>query len=179
MIRVLGPFGPGGLPVKTLDGTAQAVDERDQPGAGNPGAAGALRAGVGGRVLALRPGMQVHVGQETEVEPGSSRQELRREVQRDAVGIGPLQRPEADVTKGHQRERRQEVLAELAVGDPRAAVLERLERERIDEDRPAIDELHVVGGCVPQGAARPRAASWASSVRSAASRSSPKVHSCG
>ena len=44
-----------------------------------------------------------------------------------------------------ERERRQELLAELAVGDPRRALLERLERRRVDMDRPSVAELDVVG----------------------------------
>ena len=65
-----------------------------------------------------------------------------------SVGVGAEQVRQADVASGHQGQRRQEVLAELAVGDPRRAVLERLERERVDQDGPGVAELDVVGGGV-------------------------------
>ena len=67
----------------------------------------------------------------------------RREVQRDAVEVRSKKAAEADVAAGHQRERRQEVLAELAIGDPRSARLCRGDRERVDEDRTALGEQDV------------------------------------
>ena len=60
-------------------------------------------------------------------------------------GSARSERREPDVAVGHDRQRRQEVLAELAVGDPRSAVLVRLERQRVDHDRARVAELDVVG----------------------------------
>jgi hypothetical protein len=57
---------------------------------------------------------------------------------------------QADVSPRHERERRQELLAELAVGDPRGPVDVRLEREEVDEDGLAVPELDVVGGRVAE-----------------------------
>ena len=69
---------------------------------------------------------------------------LRGEVERDPVEVRAQEVRQADVAPGHQRQRRQEVLAELAVRDPRRAVLVRLERQRVDQDRAAVAELDVV-----------------------------------
>ena len=50
----------------------------------------------------------------------------------------------------HERERPEEVLAELPVGHPRSALGPPFERQRIDEDRRRADELEVVGAGVLQ-----------------------------
>jgi len=55
---------------------------------------------------------------------------------------------EPHVAVGHQGQRREKVLAELAVAVPRTALLVALERERIDQDRPALEKLDVVGARV-------------------------------
>ena len=52
--------------------------------------------------------------------------------------------------EGHQRQRGEEMLAELAIAHPGRALAIDLERERIDEDRPAPMELHVVGAAILQ-----------------------------
>ena len=83
------------------------------------------------------------MGQQAEVEPRAPRQQARGEVERDPVDLGAQQVREAHVAPRHQREGRQEVLAELAVRDPRRAVLVGLERERVDQDRAAGAELDV------------------------------------
>ena len=103
---------------------------------------------VRGRIAPLGASVQVEVRQQAEVQPGPPRQQLAGQVERDAVRVGPQQARQPDVALGDQRQRRQEVLAELAIRDPRRAVLVRLERERIDEDRPGLAELDVVGGGV-------------------------------
>ena len=105
---------------------------------------------------ALRPGMQVDVRSEAEREARAPRQQARREVERHAVEVVAQEPAEADVDARHERQRGQEVLAELAVGDPRPARLAALEGERVDEHRSAGLELHVVGGRVAQGHARLR-----------------------
>ena len=53
-------------------------------------------------------------------------------------------------TKRHQRQRRQEMLAHLAVSHPGLAFLVLLERERIHENWRAASELNVIGACVLQ-----------------------------
>jgi hypothetical protein len=95
----------------------------------------------------------VDVRSQPQVPARASGQEPGGEVERDPVDVIAQQEPEADVAPGHQRERGEEVLAELAVGDPRRAWLGFLERERVDEDRPAAAELDVVGGRVAEGEA--------------------------
>ena len=52
-------------------------------------------------------------------EPGSARQQGGREVERHAVDEVAQEQPEPQVAVGHERQRRQEVLAELAVRRPR------------------------------------------------------------
>ena len=96
-------------------------------------------------MAALGVGVQVEVRQEPEVEPGPPRHEALGQVERDAVGVGAEERREPDVAVRHERQGRQEMLAELAVGDPRRSVLVGLERERVDQDRPGVAELDVVG----------------------------------
>ncbi|MFN8619457.1 MAG: hypothetical protein U0869_01760 [Chloroflexota bacterium] len=61
---------------------------------------------------------------------------------------------QADVADRHQRKGREEVLAELAIGDPGCALDVPLERERVDEHRLRAAELDVVGGRVAQGQPR-------------------------
>jgi hypothetical protein len=51
----------------------------------------------------------------------------------------------------HERQRRQEVLAELAIRLPRLVGLCALEGEGVDQDRLAVLELDVVGARVPEG----------------------------
>ncbi len=95
------------------------------------------------------------MAQDAEPEAAPERQQAAREVEREAVDEVAQQQDRADVSVGRQGERGQEVLAELAVGDPRRAGLEGLERERVDEHRPAAQELDVVGGGVAQREAGP------------------------
>ncbi len=61
--------------------------------------------------------MQVDVRAEPEGQPRPPGQQPRREVQRDALEVVSQEAPETDVDAGHQRQRRQEVLAELTVRD--------------------------------------------------------------
>ena len=90
-------------------------------------------------------------------------QELRgrsapREIERDPVDPDPRPLREAHVSAAHERERGEEVLAELAVGLPRLARVSAAERERVDENGLAAPELDVVRARVLQrhpGGARP------------------------
>ena len=50
-----------------------------------------------------------------------------------------------DVVEGHERERREKVSAELAVGDPRPAFRIPLERERIYQHGLGTEKLHIIG----------------------------------
>src|SRR5687768_6320413 len=65
--------------------------------------------------------------------PRATRQELRREVQWNAVEVDTREIPQADVDQRLQGERGEKVLAELAVCHPRLPFLEALEREGVDE----------------------------------------------
>ena len=100
--------------------------------------------------------MEVDVRREAEVEAGPARQEAAREVERDAVEVLAQERREPDVADRHEREGREEVLAELAVGDPRAARLGRLEREGVDVDRPPRPALRRERSPLPREAAGAR-----------------------
>ena len=82
---------------------------------------------VVGRVAGLCPGMQMHVGGEAEVEPRPSRQHPARQIERDPVRAEPEELDEPYVAPCSERERRQELLAELPVRDPRRALLDALE----------------------------------------------------
>ena len=65
------------------------------------------------------------------------------EVERDAVDVHSHQLTETNIGVAHQRQRREEVLAELAVSDPRFAFAITLERERVNQDQPATAELEL------------------------------------
>ena len=98
----------------------------------------------------LRAGVGVDVRSETQVpavRPGSSR--AARSSGMPSMWSRSIS-PKPDVAVRHQRQRGEEVLAELAIGDPRRPLLGPLERERVDEDRPAAPELDVVGGGVAE-----------------------------
>ena len=88
--------------------------------------------------------------QEAEVEARPPRQELRGELERDALDLRAEQVRQAHVAPGHQRQRRQEMFAELAIRHPRRAVLVRLERQGVDQDGAAVAELDVERRCVPE-----------------------------
>ena len=128
MVGVVGPLGAGRLPAQLLDGAAQVADQAREPLPADlrPACRGAVV--LVGRVAPLGAGVQVDVREEAEVQAGPAWQQLAGQVQRDPVRVGAQEARQADVAPGHQRERRQELLAELAVGDPRRAVLVRLER---------------------------------------------------
>ena len=66
------------------------------------------------------------------------RKEPRGEVERDALEVVPQQAAQPDVHAGHERQRRQEVLAELAVWRPtvRPARVRSKERESMSTGRP-------------------------------------------
>ena len=101
-------------------------------------------------VLSLRPGMQVHVAAEAERQARPGGQQGGGEVERDPVEVAAQEAAQPHVAQGHQRERRQEVLAELAIRDPRRASGGTTERQRVDEDRAPGAELDVVGARVPE-----------------------------
>ena len=121
--------------------------------------------------------MQVEVGAKAEPQLRASRQQRRREVERDAIELVAEHPAHPDVAPRHQRQGRQEVLTELLVGDPG-----RIGRSRW-KDRwsmstgwtPRNWTLYAVASLSVQP--MPSAAVWTSSVRSAASRSWPNVHS--
>ena len=81
--------------------------------------------------------------EEPRAEFGPARQEPRRQRERDAVEVRHEELVEAGIDAAHQGQRREEVLAELAVGDPGLPLGIRLERERVDEDGLRAAELDV------------------------------------
>ena len=76
-------------------------------------------------------------------EARAPREQPRREVERDAVQMALQQRAQADIGVGHDRQRRQEVLAELAIAHPRKARLVALERQGVDERGATLVQLKV------------------------------------
>ncbi len=81
-------------------------------------------------------------------EPGPPRQQTTGEIERNTVNIAAQQLVEPDVDMGHERQRRQEMLTELSIGDPGITRLSDLEGQGIDQHRPAFQELDVVGAGV-------------------------------
>jgi hypothetical protein len=55
---------------------------------------------------------------------------------------------QAYVAVGHQAQRRQEMLAELAVSHPRPALPVNLKGQAVDQDRASAVELDVIGAAV-------------------------------
>ena len=80
----------------------------------------------------------------------ADRQQVADEVKRRSVDEQARKGPKAHVGRAHQSQRPEEVLAELAIGDPRRALDPSLERQRIDEDRARADELDIEGARVLQ-----------------------------
>ena len=114
----------------------------------SPGRRGGLDAPVG--EAGLGPGVRMDMRPEAEIPARPAGQQPRGEVERNPVDEIAQHQPQPDVAVRHQRERREEVLAELAIGDPGRTLLCALEREGVDEDRPAAPELDVVGGGVAE-----------------------------
>ncbi len=85
------------------------------------------------------------VGSQAEVPTGAGGKQPAGEVKRDTVDIDPHQLSQPYIPVGHQCQRRQEMLAELAIGDPWLPFLIHLERERIDQNRFTIEELDIIG----------------------------------
>src|SRR6187200_1206081 len=83
-------------------------------------------------------------------EPCVPRQETARQIERHAVEVYASQLAETDVDPRHQRERGEEVLAELTIRAPPVARDVTLERERVDEYRSSVLKLHVVRARVLQ-----------------------------
>ena len=153
VVGVLRPFGAGRLPVELGDRAAQARDQSPEAGSRDGGPPRRRSPIVGHRMTGLCPGVQVQVCQQPEVEVRAPGQQACREIERDAVRIGPQEAGQADVAARHEGEGREEVLAELAVAHPGHAVLVGLEREQVDQDGASASELDVVRGGIAQGPA--------------------------
>ena len=109
-----------------------------------------LRAGAGLR----HPGLRHHgvTALRARDPDGDARRaaERRGEVERNSIDVQPGQLAQPRVTKRHQCEGRDEVLAELPVGDPRLPWRQALEGQRIDEDRARALKLDIVGAGIFQ-----------------------------
>ena len=136
------------LPAQTLHGPAQRVQDRLLSRLRHAARAPVLGGRTGGLAATLRAGVQVQVGEQARPEPGAAGHQARGQVDRDAVDEVAQHQPAARVAVGDQRQRRQEVLAELAVGGPGLGWITLLEGEGVDQDRPAGIELDVVGAGV-------------------------------
>ena len=143
LVVVAAPTGRGHSGLQPLDGTPEAVEQAADPSWGHlpPIAHGGLD------VLQVPP-LRARVEEEVEKERGSEarppREESDGEVERHPVEVDTQELTQANIPIGHQRERSQEMLTELAVGDPRAPLWEGLEGQRVDEDGTAVMELDVV-----------------------------------
>ena len=151
VLRVVGPLRSFGRPVELADRPLEAVDERpllQRADGGSFRGRGRLVAPVG--EPGLGPGVGVDVRPEAEVPACPAGEQPRGEVERDPVDEVAEHQPQPDVAVRHERERGEEVLAELAIGDPGRPLVGPLEREGVDEDGPAAPELDVVGGRVAE-----------------------------
>ena len=88
--------------------------------------------------------MKVNVSQQRPAQACRERQHTRRKVERYAVDVSAQKGGKPDIDFGHQCQRRQEVLAELSISDPRPPFEIALERKRVNEQRTAAVELNVV-----------------------------------
>ena len=82
--------------------------------------------------------------QQPKVEAGAKRQEAAGKVERDAVNGNAQELSQANIHTRHQRQRRQEVLAELAIGVPGFAFPVNLKGKRVNQNRLAVNKLDVV-----------------------------------
>jgi hypothetical protein len=92
--------------------------------------------------------MDVREEPRPEARPG--RQHASAQVERDAVDEVAQEQLKADVAVRRQRQRNEEVLAELAVRDPRLRGIPLVEGKAVDQDGAAAVELDVVRACVPE-----------------------------
>ena len=145
---VVGPRADGLGRAEALDPLAQAVEQSPERLEAEA-AAGGRRRSFGscrpvGRVaaLALRVQEQVQLQRRPRLRP--PRQQRGGEVERHPVDVLAQHESQAHVAVGHQRERRQEVLTELPVGDPRRPLGQAFERQGVDQHGTAAMELDVV-----------------------------------
>ena len=134
--------------------SSRLVQQSGLAAAADPPRAGRLDRLVG--VPPLGPCVEVDVARQAESQPGPPRQEPAREVERDAVEVVAQEHPEPDVALGHQGERAEEVLAELAVRHPRRLGSAR-SNDRVSIRSAGRAVLDVVGGRVLQDVTRRRA----------------------
>ena len=97
--------------------------------------------------------MQMDVQGQAGAEARAARQQARGQVEGHAVDVDAQQLRQAHVDLRHQRQRRQEVLTELAVGGPGPLLDQPLEGQRVDQDRTRPAELDVVGAGILQAQA--------------------------
>ncbi len=122
----------------------EAVDQAQQAGFRHLARRGSRLIGV----AALAAGVQEQVHQQRQLETAGERQQPDRQVERHAIDIDPHQLPQAHIHVCHQAQRRQKMLAELAISHPRLAWLVDFEGERIDQNRATLVELDIVGAAV-------------------------------
>src|SRR5688572_16924081 len=97
--------------------------------------------------------MQVDVYEATRRCPATTRQEAAAKIEGDAIQVVTKEAAATNIPLAHQRQRDEELLAELLVRSPGTTLLPRLERERVDQDRASPMELDVVGTTVSKGEA--------------------------
>jgi hypothetical protein len=96
-------------------------------------------------MAALTAGVQVDVRKQPVTRARAERQKLRDQVERHTIEEAAEELAQSGVAVRHERERAEEMLAELSIGDPWSTVVVRRERQRVDEHRTCSDELDVVG----------------------------------
>jgi len=133
------------LPAQASNRLPQAIDQTQERTGVEPAAA---RRSDSTGVLVLQCGVQEKVNRQAPPEARPPGQDSRRQIQRHSVDIRPTELAETVVAEAHQRQRSQKMLAELPVPGPHLPLAVNLERQGVDEDRPAGVELHVVSAAI-------------------------------
>ncbi len=125
----------------------QIVDEAQKPHAAHAPLAFHLLQRPSG-VSLLCGSVQAQVHEQRNLEPGASGEQGDSQIERESIDMEAEELSQSDIRIGHNRQRRQEVLAELAVGDPGFSLLQPFKGKRINQNRPSLKELQVEGACV-------------------------------
>src|ERR1051325_6490110 len=85
------------------------------------------------------------MGKQACLEPGAAWEQAACKVEWNAVDVRAQHLPQPDVGSAHQGQRSEEMLTELPIGGPGAALLIALEGKRVDHHRLSGPKLDVVG----------------------------------
>ena len=112
---VVAPFCGGELPDQAANRFVETLDQTLEGQSADLETPSAL-ARMSHALLA--PGVQEEMREERETKPRPGWQESAGEIEGHTVDLGAGKRAEPHVAIAHQSQRRQEVLTELAIGDP-------------------------------------------------------------